>query len=379
MANATKYVDNVNGNNGNTGDSEAQAYADLATALAAITGGGNIIYIQAGADYSYAATETFTAGLKGDVTNGRNKLIGYTTTPGAADGRPVITSATDSVHLFTLNDNDYWEFRHLKFTHTAATTKGAAFTSVTSASTPLWFVDCIIDGCLTFFNAMASAGTCYLEDVEVANTTSTTGAFIMGGGSGTAVNCYGCDFHDNAAAAIRCASLNVNINLQDCIFDTNANGILIIGNQTSTITSHGCIYVDHSDSAIDLAATAGTYTLEFQNNAFYGSTGYGIENLDGAAVADAGMRINRNNAFGSNSSGAYTGLSAGSGEVTLTADPFTNRAGRDFSPNTTAGGGALLRAAGFPSAFPSGATRAYTDIGITGNHMSARARSMIGI
>lgn len=47
----------------------------------------------------------------------------------------------------------------------------------------------------------------------------------------------------------------------------------------------------------------------------------------------------------------------------LTADPFTNAAAGDFSPNTTAGGGAVLRAAGFPTSFPGLSTNSYGDIG----------------
>jgi hypothetical protein len=34
------------------------------------------------------------------------------------------------------------------------------------------------------------------------------------------------------------------------------------------------------------------------------------------------------------------------GQITVTADPYVNQAGADFRPNSAAGGGALLRAAG---------------------------------
>jgi hypothetical protein len=71
-----------------------------------------------------------------------------------------------------------------------------------------------------------------------------------------------------------------------------------------------------------------------------------------------------NCAAGSNTSGDFN--SAGIvnvGPITLTADPFTNAAGGDFSLNTTAGGGAACRAAGFPGAFPGGTTTGYLDIG----------------
>lgn len=51
------------------------------------------------------------------------------------------------------------------------------------------------------------------------------------------------------------------------------------------------------------------------------------------------------------------------GFVTLTASPFTNAASSDFSLNTTAGGGAACRAAGYPGTFPAGLTTGSLDIG----------------
>ena len=61
-----------------------------------------------------------------------------------------------------------------------------------------------------------------------------------------------------------------------------------------------------------------------------------------------------------------TGLPAASNQqntVTLTANPFTNAGSGDFSLNNTAGGGAALRAAGYPGVFPDGLTTGYLDIG----------------
>lgn len=51
------------------------------------------------------------------------------------------------------------------------------------------------------------------------------------------------------------------------------------------------------------------------------------------------------------------------GLIVLTADPFTNAAGNDYSLNTTAGGGALLRALGIIGAFPGISTTTYQDVG----------------
>jgi hypothetical protein len=51
------------------------------------------------------------------------------------------------------------------------------------------------------------------------------------------------------------------------------------------------------------------------------------------------------------------------GVTTLTASPFTNPAGGDFSPNVAAGGGAVIRAASLPATFPAGATVNHLDAG----------------
>jgi hypothetical protein len=55
------------------------------------------------------------------------------------------------------------------------------------------------------------------------------------------------------------------------------------------------------------------------------------------------------NAIGSATTARYSGFGdlPLPGDITLTADPFTDAAGGDYSLNDTSGGGALLRAAGF--------------------------------
>lgn len=345
MPNAIKYVDNVNGNNGNTGDSEAQAYADIPTAIAAISGGGNTIYVQAGSPYVLTSSIALTAGLKGDFTDGRNKIVGYTTTPGSFDGKPTITSATNSVNLFSLNDNDYWEWQHLNLTHTAAT-RGAAFSTATSNSTPLFFTDVTCDGCLGFNAASNQWVEATLTFCEIKNCTSNVLTFQ----SGTGANCYlyECDIHDNAGNALNMSGFLASVFAENCIFDTNAIGINFSSASNAVILDLcNCLIISNSSSGIKIAATSSTVTTGMQNNIFWANGGYGIENLDGALGASPGLRVNRNNAYGSNTSGAYTGINPGVDEITLSADPFTDIAGRDFSPNNTAGGGALLRGARF--------------------------------
>lgn len=360
MASATIYVDNVNGNNGNTGLSEAQAFADIPTAIAAITGGGNTIYVQnAGSDYVLTATIAITAALKGDTTNGRNKIVGYTTTPGARDGRPKITSATNSVNLFTLNDNDYWEFVHLELTHTAST-RGNCFNAGTSTSTPLYFTDLIVDGVLTFMGSTFYSATSLINCV-IRNTTSTSQAFTVR----MTGDFYGCYIHDNAGDGIRGGSAVVTrISLFSSIVAYNA-GIGVNGGGTSSsylLRIDNSTVAENTGDGIDVPANSSTTVLEISNNIIYGNSGEGLDQNDEQSIVEAVTLLFQNNAWGSNTGGNYSGISAGVGDVTLSADPFTNAGSRDFSLNNTAGGGAAVRELAFPTSFGS-TTTSYRDIG----------------
>lgn len=62
----------------------------------------------------------------------------------------------------------------------------------------------------------------------------------------------------------------------------------------------------------------------------------------------------------------------------LTADPFEDLANKNFAPNNAPGGGAMLRALGFPTAFPGINTTNYTDVG-PAQHQDAGAASITSI
>lgn len=112
------------------------------------------------------------------------------------------------------------------------------------------------------------------------------------------------------------------------------------------------------------------------------------------AVANVGYGFNRSSASGNgghwilncaagypNTGGNTNGYTSGVtniGFVSLTADPFVDPAGGNFALNNTAGGGALLRAAGFPGAFPGGLTISYPDIGAV-QHQDAGGSTTINI
>lgn len=344
------------GGNGNMGGAIGSTSA--CTALTVPFVAGNKIFLKG--TFTLTSTTTVTASGKGNTTSGRVSVEGFTTTPGLRDGRPTITSATNSVTLLTMNDNDFVEWIHIKLSHSAAT-RGSAMNSSGGGTLPAIFEDICCDGCLDFNPASSFYSQAEMINCEVKNCTNTTAGINLV--DGNVWSLFGCDIHDNAGDGIRSTG-NSLLSASDCIFDTNTNGVnLTSASGAGSVALRSSTFVDNTGSGLKLASGSGTRTVELVNNVFYGNGAYGIDNADGQIETDASIKINRNNAFGSNSSGSYSNLRAGFGEITLSGDPFADKAGRDFSPNATAGAGAALRGAAFPSTFPGGTTTSYRDVG----------------
>lgn len=142
----------------------------------------------------------------------------------------------------------------------------------------------------------------------------------------------------------------------------NSFGAVMISNVAYGTSSHGFSF----DGTLGAALV--------QNNVAYGCGGYGFRDT----TSDSLFLARGNNAYGSNSSGNLSNVPPGLGDVILTADPFTNAAAGDFSLNTTAGGGAACRAAGFPGVFPGGLTTGHLDIGAVQHEDTPGGSSLIG-
>lgn len=358
QATVDKSLGTLSSTGGNGALGGAIGSSSVVTALTQALVAGNQVYLKG--TTTLTTTTTVTAAAKGDTTNGRIVVEGFTSYPGD-NGKPTVTSETNSVHLFTMNDNDFFEWRNLTLTHSAAT-RGAAFTTVTNAATPLWFKNITVDGCSTMFNASTNIIIYYFESVEIKNTTSSSGSVNLGAAQ---LYFWGCDIHDNTGPGIRVTGGNgVVLDVQSTVIDTNSIGIESATTaNTLALSMHGVTIVDNTGAGVKIAANSSAVTFDLRNNLFYSNGGYGIENLDDQAIADINARYNRNNAFGDNTSGAVTGIITGVNPITLTADPFVDRTGRDFGLNNTAGGGALLRSAAFPGAYPGGTTTSYLDVG----------------
>lgn len=89
--------------------------------------------------------------------------------------------------------------------------------------------------------------------------------------------------------------------------------------------------------------------------------GFGFVNGGGSPLYGLINCGSYNNTSGRSSLGS--GPTFDTGAIQYTGSAFVNAAAGNFALNNTAGAGALLRAAGFPSLFPAGLTANYADVG----------------
>ena len=107
--------------------------------------------------------------------------------------------------------------------------------------------------------------------------------------------------------------------------------------------------------------SASSIPVSLLNCISYGNTG---TNFNCTAVADNLTLMSCAAGIGAANFSTNINSDCNIDSITLTADPFTNAAGSDFSINNTAGGGALLRAVAMPGAFPGiTGTTGYNDVG----------------
>ncbi len=130
-------------------------------------------------------------------------------------------------------------------------------------------------------------------------------------------------------------------------------------------------------NGIEISPVGGNFVGTCRNNTVNGNSGHGISvgslvstlngvfgnlltnqvggskcGLNVAAGTEAAVTALRDlydfNFYYNNTSHRSSNLTAGTNDVTLSADPYTNAAGFDFSLNSTASGGAAVRSVGYP-------------------------------
>lgn len=289
------------------------------------------------ADYNFAGNyATFPAGSAGA---GRIKIVGY-------NGRPRIDCAGLGFQSIS-----GWYAENLGCVMTAATYNVYGFFSGDVVAKNIR-VD------QAGYDVIGLAATAYFgcRLVNSGSTSAGTKA-ALGVGSGTVV--YGTFVNGWRGPAIDTASFATNVRLVRSVFSNcRAAAIPAVRILSAFALSYlidivECSFFGNAYDGLGITGNT-TYdaeiagTIRVLNNAFVSNGGYGIRLTGTLAVNDrlkAGVDYN---AFYGNTSGEMYLLSAGDNDITLSADPFTDGANGDFSLNSDAGGGALLKGAAFP-------------------------------
>lgn len=232
---------------------------------------------------------------------------------------------------------------------------GICFSVNNNGATAGTLIDCVAHSCdnvVGFDSISANLQSLYLRCVAT-GLTATAGASIP--------------FRANEGNFIECISAN-NPGVTSDGFFYNSSG--------RTILFYGCVAYKNGRDGFRFPGSLPSYPVIIQNCVAYGNGGWGINNPSTALNPNAGTFSF--NALGANTSGAVNGVFLDTASCqTLTADPFVNGVSNDFRPNTTAGGGLLLRAMGFPGALPTGGT-GYKDIGAL-QHQDAASSTVIAV
>lgn len=324
---------------------------------------GNTIFVQSG---TFTLTATWTLNVAG-TSDAQIYVVAYSSNRvrNSPDALPVtITSATNSVQLFTMNGCNWVRFQNFNFTHTAGT-RGVGWGNVTAGSQPVFAESCQWDGCSTGVILAFTSGATQIG-LAAYNCTfkncTTAGASTLS--SGTNVIFLGCKFFSNPIGLERAQADNV-IRVEKCFFYNNTTAGVNVSNTT---TSGGKLDVRHSTFfgngiGVRFAYTSGGGTeFLFMDSIVYGSTTYNFSCPTAGKSSNARFWFS-NVAVGGAGTANFLNWDAPQNQVTLSGDPFTNSGAANFSLNNTAGAGAACRGAGI-GGFDLGALQAAASGGV---------------
>ena len=287
------------------------SYATPGKAASVMTVAGQRTWVKAG---TYTITTT-TPGAAGPVLLTATSTImeGYSSTRGDRGGRPVLDAGSQTgVVLFNTNNSMLIAFIHLKADGQSGSGNSGFRCAYVSGrmidceavdcdqSSCYGFstghaIECIASNCATGFSAMNSSNSC----VAVTCETGFNGYMV--------VNCLATD----------CSTVGIFVLAQGYAINSTSD---LCGTSGFALANYGaainCLATNQSGTGDEGFLCSGSYTL-LKNCAGYNNT----DHVSGTPLVNDGF-------------------------VSLSADPYVSQATDDFRPNNTAGGGALLRAAG---------------------------------
>lgn len=221
-------------------------------------------------------------------------------------------------------------------------------------------------------------GMTYCENCSAINFNTSNSGFVVAGDStvfsclasgGTSTPAAGFNINGNGLVKYSRATgipgpgflISSRGSVMYCISDSNTGASsdgFQVSNTLVTTIEH-CVAYGNGRDGIRMTATP--QGISINNCILVSNSGFGINNAGTSLSSVLKMNISFN-AFYNNTSGVRNGIQAGSGDVTMSAVPFTNAGSNDFSLTNGMTGGFLCRAAGFPGTLQSGGV-GFTDIG----------------
>lgn len=326
------------------------ALATISKAAGAASVDGNIVYVKATATYTFTAFVT--------LATARIHWIGYSSArtdweSTSITGRPTITTSTNSTNLFRFSVNcSNFKMSNFIFTNTAGTRDYCFGQTAGIAVRNAIFNKCRWDGFTGVIN-ITEEGAWTLHRCEIENCTS-HGLTIIDNGARGAIVISSCHIHDNGGWGVN-KDAAFGLILINSIFARNTTGgaqanLGSTGANGQSFVANHCIFEDNGGPGLRLGSTGTSHDpVLLANNIFYDNGTYGVEH------SSAQVPLNHTgwgNAFGANTTAARNNVATLPGDITLSADPFTNRASDDYSLNSTAGGGAACKDVGFPVTIP---------------------------
>lgn len=179
----------------------------------------------------------------------------------------------------------------------------------------------------------------------------------------TCVNCQALGSAENGAIAFKdmCQGTFINPILAN-FSGTSTTAWTCVTEEAQLVILNASISGFTGDAfQFQLSNTVDQRPLLIRNAVLSAIGGFCFNNLGSRTLPPSNQVSDHN--FCKPGSGFYSNWGAGPSDVTLTADPFTNATGNDFSLNATAGGGAAVKGAGFPGVLPNGGGTGHIDGG----------------
>lgn len=314
----------------------------------------NTVWVASGT-YNLTSSSNAAGGrvtMAGGATALPARFFGYNASRFDWGTKPVLQSNANSITLCTTQNNV--EVDNIEFKKANSNT---SVIGVTGGGQRMEFrrlkFNTLNSGAMDVGNHGGGNDFIRVIQCEFASCSGGSGALLMQGEA----QILNCSFHDNSTVSVY---LNTSgITVANCI---------VVNQSGSSLAAY------HSNSGRNLFLNCVAYTVS-NGSGFEGTTGgaydYFINCVVEGAAGTAGFDTATGqsnvliNCAGYNNTVNYTVGSKYQIENfhALTASPFTSGGGNDFSLNTTAGGGAVLRGAGWPTTWAALSTTSYPDIG----------------